>query len=477
MAKGQRTAKLYIDGAWSDASEGATFVDTDPETDQPYALAARAGVADVQRAVHAADAAFAGYSSTTPKEREHWLMQAAHLMAERKSQFIDVLIDEIGSPVKKAEFEFGKALSMLRAAAGVPRQCTGKTLPSDQPGRFSYSVRRPIGPVAAVTPFNVPLIKGIRLSANPLALGNTVVMLASEDAPVMANLVAQLYQDAGLPPGAFNLLTGFGHEIGDDLTSHPAVRMITFTGSSRVGQHIQRLAAAGNKRVTLELGGKSPMVVLEDADLGRAVEGAIHGVYTFQGQVCMGNGRIYVEDGVHDRFLALLVERVGALGMGDLRDPATTIGPIISSRQRERVRGHIEDAVVRGARLLTGGRWRHNRCEPTLLTGVDESMVVCRQETFGPVAAVYRVADYAQALEQANATDYGLSAAIFTRDIDKALHFAGHIGAGMCHINASALQDEPHVPFGGNGASGFGREGTEADIEAMTELRWVTINS
>jgi acyl-CoA reductase-like NAD-dependent aldehyde dehydrogenase len=477
VTNSKRYARLYIDGTWSDAEAGATFVDTSPEDDQPYAEAARASAADVQRAVQAADKAFVSYGCTTPKEREHWLMQAAHLLAERKAQFIDVLIDEIGSPIKKAEFEFAKALSMLRAAAGMPRQCVGRTLPSDQPGRFSYSLRRPIGPVAAITPFNVPLIKGVRLSANPLALGNTVVMLASEEAPVMANLLAQLYHDAGLPPGAFNVLTGFGHEIGDVLTGHPSVRMITFTGSSRVGQHIQRLAAAGNKRVTLELGGKSPMVILKDADLNRAIDGAVHGVYTFQGQVCMGNARIYVENQVHDRFLDLLVERVGSLGMGDLRDPSTVIGPIISSRQRERVRSHIGDALQRGARLLTGGQWRRNRCEPTLLAGVEESMIVCRQETFGPVAAVYRVADYAQALDQANATEYGLSAAIFTRDIDRAMHFAGHIGAGMCHVNASALQDEPHVPFGGNGASGFGREGTEADIEAMTELRWVTINS
>jgi acyl-CoA reductase-like NAD-dependent aldehyde dehydrogenase len=472
----KRTAQLYINGSWSAAEGGATFIDANPEDDQPYAEAARASASDVLRAVYIAEKACAAYGSTTPKEREFWLMQAAHLMAERKSQFIDVLIDEIGSPVKKAEFEFAKALSMLRAAAGMPRQCVGKTLPSDQPGRFSYSLRRPIGPVAAITPFNVPLIKGIRLSANPLALGNTVVMLASEEAPVMANLIAQLYHDAGLPAGAFNLLTGFGYEIGDALTGHPAVRMITFTGSSRVGQHIQKLAAAGNKRVTLELGGKSPMVVLNDADLSRAVEAAVHGVYTFQGQVCMGNARIYVEDRAHDSFLDMLVARTGTLGMGDLRDPATVVGPIISSRQRERVSSHIDDAVRRGARLLAGGKWRGNRCEPTLLTGVDASMIVCKQETFGPVAAVYRVADYAQALEQANATDYGLSSAIFTRDIEKALHFSNHVGAGMCHVNSSALQDEPHVPFGGNGASGFGREGTEADIEAMTELRWVTIN-
>lgn len=477
MNTGEHQARLYINGHWCEAENGRVFKDLNPETDRPYATACHASAADVERAVRAAEAAFPSYAATLPKERERWMMEAAHLMEARKGEFLDALIDEIGSPIRKAEFEFGKAISMLRASAGMARQSSGKTLPSDQPGRFSFSIRRPIGPIAAITPFNVPLIKGIRLTANPLALGNTVVLLASEEAPVTAHLIARLYADVGIPAGAFNLLTGFGHEIGDALTGHPAIRMVTFTGSSRVGTHIQQLCATHNKRVTLELGGKSPMVVLKDADLSKAVEAAVHGVYTFQGQVCMANARMYIEEPVYDEFVRQLVFKLKSLGMGDLRDPKTVIGPIISRRQRERIRSHIEDATSRGATLLCGGSWEGNRCHPTLLSGVEESMLACRQETFGPVASVYRVKSYEEALRLSNDTEYGLSSSIFTRDIDRAIHFSQHIGAGMCHINASALQDEPHVPFGGNGASGFGREGTEADIEAMTEMRWVTINS
>lgn len=469
--------KLWIGGGWANALDGVSFDDRQPEDAIVYATVAKGGVEDVRRAVAAAKLAFRTYGRSLAKDREAWLMEAAHLLLQRKAQFMDALIDEIGSPLKKAEFEFGKSLSMLRAASGMARQATGLVIPSDHAGRLSISIRKPVGVVAAITPFNVPLIKGVRLTANPLALGNTVVLLPSEEAPVIALMLADLYSAAGIPDGAFNVVTGYGHEIGDALTGHPDVSMVTFTGSSRVGAHIQRICAEGNKKVTLELGGKSPMVVLADADLAKAVPAAIHGIFTYQGQVCMGNSRIYVERPVFEPFLAAFGAAARKLGMGDLRSPDTVLGPIISQRQRERVRQHIADALEKGATLVTGGNWQGNRCQPTILTGVIEAMICCREETFGPVVSVYPVDSYEEALRCANDTEYGLSSAIFTRDLERAMHFAQNIGAAMCHINASALQDEPHVPFGGNGASGSGREGTQADIEAMTELTWVTINN
>jgi acyl-CoA reductase-like NAD-dependent aldehyde dehydrogenase len=335
--------------------------------------------------------------------------------------------------------------------------------------------RTPIGVVASITPFNVPLIKGVRLSANPLALGNTVVLLPSEEAPVLAHMLARLYADAGLPDGAFNIVNGIGAEIGDALTAHPLVRFVAFTGSTRVGRHIAALCGQHMKRVTLELGGKSPLVVMGDADLEKAVVAATHGIFTYQGQVCMGSSRIFVDRKVVDDFTAKFVTGAAGLGMGELRDPQTVIGPIINERQRTRVRDHVDEARNRGAKVLCGGSWRQNRCEPTILTDVSDDMRVFREETFGPVVSIYPVDSLDQAITAANASNYGLSAGIFTSDLSSAMTFAHRVQSGMVHINGSTLHDEPHVPFGGVGDSGFGREGTEEDIGNMTEWKWLTM--
>ncbi len=343
------------------------------------------------------------------------------------------------------------------------------------PKRLSMSVRHPIGVIAAITPFNVPMIKGVRLTAHPLALGNTVVLLPSEHAPVLATMLAEVYHDAGVPPGAMNVVTGDGYAIGDALTGHRDVAMVTFTGSSVVGRHINEICAQRQARVTLELGGKSALVVLEDADIPKAVAAGCHGIFTFQGQVCMGTSRIYVHTDVYDEFLDAFAAAARGLGRGDLRDPQTVIGPLISPKQRDRVREHITQAISAGATVVTGATWEDNRCLPTILADVTEDMTLCQAETFGPVVSVYRVDSYDEALKRANESQYGLSSSIFTSDINRALDFAHNINAGMCHINASALHDEPHVPFGGNGLSGVGREGTEADIEAMTEWKWITV--
>lgn len=472
-----RKTDLWIGGEWVPSSTNEVFDVLNPEDDTVYAQAARGTNDDMAAAVSAARTAFESYGRTTAKDREAWIMEAAGVMEAMREEFIAALIDEIGSPLNKATFEFNKAVSMMRAAAGMARQVSGKTIPSDYPGRYSLSVRQPLGVVGAITPFNVPLIKGVRLTADPLAVGNTVVLLASELAPVVSVLLAKVYENAGIPAGAFNLVTGFGAEIGDALTGHPDVPMITFTGSSAVGQHINELCAKQKKRVTLELGGKSPVVVLADADIDLAVKAACHGIFIYQGQVCMGGSRIYVEDAIYDAFMEKFSAAASRLGIGDLRSMDTMIGPIISNRQRDRVKSHIDDARSKGATVVTGGEWIGNRCQPTILAGVTDEMTLCRQETFGPVTSVYRIASYEEGLAKANDSEYGLSSSIFTRDLNRALHFAHNVSAGMCHVNASPVHDEPHVPFGGNGESGVGREGTEADIDAMTEWKWITVQT
>jgi len=470
-----KTLQHRIGGAWVDTTGGATFDVLNPLDDSLYCKAARGTGDEMRKAVAAAKTAFPTYKETTPTERERWLLRVAELMEKRQTDLVNCLIDEIGSPIQKAMFEFTKGLTMVRAAAGMCRNVRGETIPSDAPGKFSMSIRAPLGVVAVITPFNVPLIKTTRLVANALAVGNTVVHLPSEMAPHLSIIFAEIIEEAGFPDGAYNVVTGFGHEIGDDLTSNNDVDFVTFTGSSIVGQHINEICAKNKTPVTLELGGKSPTLVLKDADLEKVMPLAARSIFMFGGQACIGSSRFYIERPLYDEFVKRFSMIASKVDMGDLRDPNTVIAPIISERQRKRVRDHIADAVAKGATIAAGGEWEGNRCQPTLLTNVSEEMTVCKSETFGPVTSIYPIDSLEEGLEKANDTEFGLSSAIFTNDINKAMHFAKNIGAGMCHINGPTIHDEAHVPFGGNGESGVGREGTDADMEAMTELKWVTV--
>ena len=469
-----KSLKHFIAGQWIDAACGATFEVLNPLDDSLYAYAAKGTGDDIINAVAAAKAAFTSYKETTPTERERWLLRVAEIMEERQKDLVDCLIDEIGSPVQKAMFEFTKGLTMVRAAAGLCRNVRGETIPSDRASTFSMSIREPLGVVAVITPFNVPLIKTTRLVANALAVGNTVVHLPSEMAPHLSLIFAEIVAEAGIPDGVYNVVTGMGAEIGDDLTSHKDIDFVTFTGSTLVGQHINEICAKNKTPNTLELGGKSPTIILADADLDKVMPLAARSVFMFAGQACIASSRFYVERPLYEEFVKRFSKIIGKLAMGDLRDPNTVIAPVISLRQRERIKSHIDDARAKGANVI-GGEWEGNRCQPTLLTEVSEDMSVCRTETFGPVTAIYSIENYDEGLEKANDTEYGLSSAIFTKDIDKAFHFARNSNAGMCHINGPTIHDEAHVPFGGNGESGVGREGTDSDMEAMTELKWVTV--
>lgn len=469
------TLQHFIGGQWTNSQSGETFDVFNPIDDSLYVQAAKGSGDDIRAGILAAKTAFPAYKDTTPTERERWLLRVAELMEQRKDILIDCLIDEIGSTVTKANFEFGKGLAMIRAAAGMCRNVRGETIPSDVPEKFSMSIREPLGVVAIVTPFNVPLIKTTRLVANALAVGNTVVHLPSEMAPHLSIIMAEMFHDAGFPPGTYNVVTGNGAEIGDDLTSSKDVDFVSFTGSSVVGQHIAEICAKNKTPNTLELGGKSATVVLADADLDKAMPLAARSIFMFGGQLCIGSSRFYVERPIYNEFVKRFSIMASKVGMGDLRDPATVVSPIISERQRQRVKDHITDAVAKGATVAAGGEFEGNTCQPTILTGVGEEMIVCRTETFGPVTSIYPIDSYEEAFEKADDSEFGLSSAIFTQDINKALHFARNIGAGMCHINGPTVHDEAHVPFGGNRESGVGREGTDADLEAMTQLKWVTV--
>ena len=349
-------------------------------------------------------------------------------------------------------------------------------MPLDRPGAFGMSVREPVGIIACITPFNVPLLKNVKQIAMVIATGNTSVLLPSEFATQVTVKFAETLAEAGTPPGVFNYVTGDPFEIGDHLTSHKDIASINFCGSPRIGKHVAELAAKDLKPITLELGGKNPLVVLDDADLDKALEAAMLGIFFFQGQACMASSRIILQRGIADKFIPAFKNIAASIKVGDLSDPQTAIGPIISDRQQERVENHINDALAKGAIRLHGEEgWKGACCPPTILTNVDQSMSVCREETFGPVTSIYEVDTVEEAVNMANDTEFGLSFSLFTRDITTALKVAKQSNAGMVHINAMSIQDEPHVPFGGNGMSGFGREGTDADLDIMTRWKWITI--
>ena len=371
-----RSLRHFIGGQWVDASSGGTFEVLNPLDDSHYAHVAKGTAEDMNAAIAAAKAAFNSYKETTPTERERWLLRIAEIMEARQKDLVDCLIDEIGSPIQKAMFEFTKGLTMIRAAVGMCRNVRGETIPSDRPGTFSMSIRAPLGVVGVITPFNVPLIKTTRLVANALAVGNTVVHLPSEMAPHLTVLFAEIVAEAGVPAGAYNVVAGMGAEIGDDLTGHADVDFVSFTGSSVVGQHINEICAKNKTPNTLELGGKSPTIVMADANLDEVLPLAARSIFMFAGQACIGSSRFYVERPIYDEFVKRFAMIAGKIGMGDLRDPNTVIAPIISERQRARVRDHIADAVAKGAKIAAGGEWVGNRCQPTLLTDVSEDMTV-----------------------------------------------------------------------------------------------------
>lgn len=467
----------WIAGEPAAPDSGEFYDDLNPLDDSVYARAAAGNSADVARAVECAQDAFLRERKSLPQVRQRWLLDAADLLERRAEEFVDILIDEVGSPILKAEKEVHTAVSVLRASAGATRMVSGKTLPTDVAGRLSLSLRQPIGVVAGITPFNVPLIKVVKHSAMPIATGNSVVVLPSEESPVLALRVAQLYADAGVPAGLFNVVTGRGAEIGDALTTHPLIRLVGFSGSTQVGRHIGGLCGQLGKRCTLEMGGKNPLVVLADADIAKAVQAAVIGAFLYQGQICLASSRIYVERPALQEFMERFTCATEGLGVGDLRDRSTMIGPIINVRQRGRVGAHLEDAVAKRARVITGGDWLGNRCLPTILMDVTDEMLLYREETFGPITAVYPVDSAQDALVQANDSRYGLSASVFTSNLDAAMVFAQELRAGMVHVNGGTIQEEAHVPFGGVGDSGFGREGTEVAIEDLTEWKWITIQT
>ena len=471
---------LLIDDRDVAASTGATFDRRDPITGEVASRAAAASVADAQAAADAAAAAFPAWSKLGPNARRSVLLKAADLLEGRAAEFVNLMATEIGATAGWAQFNVKLAAGMLREAASLTTQITGEIIPSDKPGCVSMAVRQPAGVVLGIAPWNAPVILGVRAIATPLACGNTVVLKASEICPGTHHLIGAVLREAGLPAGAINVITNAPEnapEIIEVLIAHPAVRRINFTGSTRVGRIIAETAARFLKPVLLELGGKASLVVLDDADLDAAVAASAFGAFMNQGQICMSTERIVVDNAVADDFVAKLAAKAESLQAGNPRHGNFALGSLVGVEAAERIGGLVNDAVSKGAKLLAGGRVDGTVMSATVLDHVTPAMRLYGEESFGPVVCVIRATGVEEAVRIANDTEYGLSAAVFGRDITRALDVARRIDSGICHINGATVHDEAQMPFGGVKASGYGRFGGKAGIAEFTELRWITIET
>ena len=475
VVDGIPTYKLFIDGQWVDSSAGEVADDINPATGAVFARVQQAGEADIERAITAAHRATSTWGTSLVAEREQLLLRTARVIEARTPEIRDSLIEECGSAFGKALWEIEYVLDLLRSTAGDVRHVFGETMPTTMPGQLSMSVRRPLGVIAGISPFNSPFLLSMKKIAFALAAGNTFVLKPSEETPISGLKIAELFEEAELPAGVLNVIPGVPSQVGEKIMADPRVRMVTFTGSTKTGKMLAVEAARHLKRFTLEMGGKSPLIVLKDANLEYAVDAAVFGIMLHQGQVCMASSKVIVEEPLFEDFCRRFVEKTRSVKVGDPRDPDTVVGPLIRPQQCDFIDGHIADAKSKGAEVVLGGSHDGRVYQPTVLTGVTPDMRIYHEETFGPVVSIFSARDSEEALSIANDTSYGLSAAVVTNDLQKSFDLSLRLESGMVHITDCPISDEPHVPFGGVKNSGFGREGGKYSIEEMTEVKWITI--
>lgn len=470
--------RLLVAGKSVTSQDERTFDRIDPVKRTIATRAAAASVADVDLAVNAAAAAFETWANTGPGRRRELLLRAADALTSHQGDFVRLLIGETGASEGWAAFNVAVGASMLREAASMTTQIPGEVIPTDVPDNLALAIRQPLGVCVGIAPWNAPVILGVRAMAVPLACGNTVVFKASEACPAVHRLIGDALQEAGFPDGAVNVLTNDPVDAGEvvgALIDHPSVRHINFTGSTRVGRIVAERAASHLKPVLLELGGKAPMIVLDDADLEAAVDAAAFGAFMNQGQICMSTERVVVDASVADEFVKYLSAKAVTL---PLRDPSlgpTVLGAVVDDHSARRVSDLIDDAVAKGATIAAGGKGHGTLMPATVLDRVTPAMRVYSEESFGPVVTVVRVDGDEEALRVANDTEFGLSAAIFSRNFGRAWSLARRVQSGICHINGPTVHDEPQMPFGGVKASGYGRFGGKAAIDEFTVLRWITV--
>jgi len=478
------TFKNYIGGAWQDASNKATFTNRNPaRKSDVIGLFPKSTPEDVDDAVDAARRAFRSWSRVPAPQRGNILRRIGDLLTERKSELARAMTREMGKPFFETKGDVQEAIDTAYYAATETRRLFGRTVPSELPNKFNMSLRRPIGVCGVITAWNFPVAVPTWKMFPALAAGNTVVFKPSEEAPHSGMLLTQVMLDAGLPTGVLNLVQGAG-EVGEALVSHPDVNLVSFTGSTATGSRIAETCGRLHKRVSLEMGGKNPMIVMEDGDLDLAVEGLLWGAFGTTGQRCTATSRLIVHEEVHDALLDKLVARAAGLKLGYGNDDDTEMGPLINKKAMEKVMGYIEIGKKEGARLLLGGKVAEgpgleegNFIAPTIFVDVTPDMRIATEEIFGPVLSVLKISSYEEAIRVANNVPYGLSSSIYTKDVARAFQAMHDIEAGITYINGPTIGAEAHMPFGGVKATGNGhREGGWEVFDFYTETKTVYVD-
>ena len=470
----------FIGGEWQKGKDDSINTDTNPYNGDTIVEIQQATKDQLDEAYDAADQAQAKWAKTTPAERAAVMYKVVSILDQRQDEIVDWLIKESGSTRIKAMVEFSSARAITLEAASFPNRVHGEIRPSNTPGKENFIYREPIGVVAVISPWNFPLHLTQRSIAPALALGNAVVLKPASDTPITGGLLlAKVFEEAGLPKGLLNVVVGSGSEIGDAIVEHKAPSLVSFTGSTSVGQHIGELANGGEyiKQVALELGGNSPFVVLKDADIEQAVKAAAFGKFLHQGQICIAINRVIVEDEIYDDFVERFLAHVKTLNVGDPSKQDTAIGPIINEKQLKSLKDKIAKAQDEGAKMILSGEIEGQVVPPHIFTEVTREMDLSCNEVFGPLVGIIRAKDEDDALSIANDSMYGLSSAVFTADMQKGLRFARGIRAGMTHINDISVNDESNTPFGGEKNSGIGRFNGEWVLEEFTRTHWISMQN
>ncbi|MGW6913138.1 aldehyde dehydrogenase family protein [Kitasatospora sp. NPDC054939] len=469
-------ALQYIDGEWRDGSGSWDIVDVDPYSGDKLATITVATVDEVDRAYRAAERAQKEWAQTSPYERRLVFERALRIVEEREQEITEAIVAELGGTALKAGFELALTKDMLRESMALALRAEGSILPSPVPGKENRLYRLPVGVVGVISPFNFPLFLSLKAVAPALALGNGVVLKPHQETPIVGGtLIGRIFEDAGLPAGLLNVVVTDIAEIGDAFIEHPVPRVISFTGSDKVGRHVATVAASHFKRTVLELGGNSALIVLDDADLDYAVDAAVFSRFAHQGQVCMAANRVLVDRSVAEAFTEKFVAKVASLRVGDPKDPATQIGPLINSVQADTISGQVDAAIAGGATALLRGETVGSLMAPVVLGDLPADAPILQRELFGPVVLVVPFDGEDEAVRIANDTPFGLSGAVHTADVERGVRVARRIETGMVHVNDGTIADEPVVPFGGEKNSGVGRLNGEATVDAFTTVKWISV--